>query len=85
MEQQNKVGRPKDQYKHISPFSNEPIPAPQYYKEIRALKRQQGAVKGNNQYTIGYKSQILDELIKSRDIIEALIQKEIKLQSITTK
>ena len=35
------VGRPRGSLKHISPFTRQPIPAPQYYRELRLFKRQQ--------------------------------------------
>jgi len=38
---QKTAGRPKLVFIHTSPFTNKPIPAPQYYKELRAFKRMQ--------------------------------------------
>lgn len=34
-------GRPKLVYKHISPISGQPVPAPQYYKDVRLFRKLQ--------------------------------------------
>lgn len=37
--EQKKVGRPKLIYVHTSPFTGKPVPAPEYYRQLRAYKR----------------------------------------------
>lgn len=83
MEEETKraIGRPKAEYKWKSPYTGENIPATQYYKEVRRLKRETKAQKTSNQYVSSYKSKILAELIEIRTRVEGLIQSEIRLQS----
>ena len=76
-------GRPKDSLKHNSPITNEPIPATQYYKEVRMIKRLQKTKKRNSEYTKVYKSETLNELMAIRDSVEGLIKKELAFQSVT--
>lgn len=47
-----KVGRPRGILKHISPLTGKPIPAQQYYSELRFIRRKQSQLASQRQLAI---------------------------------
>lgn len=77
------VGRPKQSYKHISLITGNPIDAKRFYKEERAFRIKQNALKEHHNPQLDISNErFIKALTRLRAVINEYLAQELKIQSV---